>query len=58
MKILLDICFLECFLTCCFVIAATVVATQLNSLITSGDLDDLSVIRLDRFICNTISPER
>lgn len=33
-------------------------ATQLNDLVSSGQLDTFAVIRLDKYLCNTISPDR
>ena len=33
-------------------------ATQLNEKVTSGELDTNCVIRLDKYICNPIQPDR
>ena len=41
-----------------FDFAAAMLATQLNDLVTNGELETFTVIRLDKFICNTIQPGR
>lgn len=39
-------------------IPAAMLATQLNDKVTSGQMDNFSVIRLDKYICNPIQPDR
>lgn len=45
----------ECLMAYC---AAAMLATQLNDKVTSGELDTNCVIRLDKYICNPIQPDR
>ena len=40
------------------VVTAAMLATQLNDKVTSGELDNFAVIRLDKFLCNVIQPDR
>ncbi|XP_013419280.1 replication protein A 70 kDa DNA-binding subunit isoform X2 [Lingula anatina] len=38
--------------------SSAMLGTQLNYLVLNGELEDNSIVRLDKFICNTIPPDR
>lgn len=41
-----------------FVFTDAMLATQLNNLMDSGEMDNLSVVKVDKYLCNTIQGDR
>jgi hypothetical protein len=41
-----------------FIFTDAMLATQLNNLMESGEMDSLSVVQVDKYLCNTIQGDR
>ena len=41
-----------------FIFTDAMLATQLNNLMDSGEMDSLSVVQVDKYLCNTIQGDR